>query len=1053
MRNASLTVFRLITSLLFLVIVCHGQEAKPDTTADQTALRQLVTDYFGTYPKRDASATMSFWSAKSPTYDSRKKVMEARNAERDNIQINNFSVRHVNVDGDHAFARVEFELTARIISTGKPAPDPAWSTSTVRYVKEDGQWKIWAHEDGYAVLAQELIDAKTSDAREQLLASEHAEFIPNIIFPLLTIGSNITTEAKYSEAHDILGFGLSLAEKYKKQTLSVYFICRIADVYRYEGNFNDALQQVERARQLSEQWNDKTALFAAYEFSGIIYFAMGEPTESTEYLQKAYDLRETSKATNIRTAEILDSMGACAYLEGNYGKSLELYQKAAEWRKEPEGLLAESSPWNNIGAVYLMTGEYDLALKFFNLSLQWNVQRNRTEMVSLVMGNIGNLYHMREQYDDSLKYFQQSLIYAEQVKAKPRIAWSLQGVSNQYEALGNYDTAQEYLEKAAKLSDEIGQQALSASILANMAELQAKHGKYPEAIANAQRGAELAKKVNDREDVINAHAAEGQAYFKIKQFPQAKKAFAEAIATTESMRADFGSPEEQRGHFLESKLGAYLGMIDLLYTEGKPDEALAMAERAKGRVLLDVLQNGRSKTSKLLTPAERTQEERYLRELTTLNMQLQNALLENKPNQSEVDQLKDKLEKARFDREAFQTGLYAAHPELKVRRGEVDAFDLKHASALIPDSRTAIVEYVAMDDKTLVFVLTKGNSGAADVKVYTLPAGQKELTKSVNDFRERLARRDLSFRGPAQQLFKQLLQPAESQLADKKRLIIVPDGPLWELPFQALILANGHYLIERSAIASVPSISVLYEMERRNLEANRNQTKGKLLAYGNPTIGQDTISRVNMTLRDERLTPLPEAEVEVNSVAKIYGAKESKVNIGAAADEARFKADAGEYRILHLATHGILNNYSPMYSHIVLSRDEKGEEDGLLEAWEIMNLDLKADLVVLSACETARGKYGAGEGIIGLSWALFVAGAPTSVVSQWKIDSVSTTQLMVSFHNELTATDAKGNALFTKAEALQKADLKLLESKQYQHPFYWAGFVVMGDGFQPLRKH
>src|SRR5262249_17971304 len=154
-----------------------------------------------------------------------------------------------------------------------------------------------------------------------------------------------------------------------------------------------------------------------------------------------------------------------------------------------------------------------------------------------------------------------------------------------------------------------------------------------------------------------------------------------------------------------------------------------------------------------------------------------------------------------------------------------------------------------------------------------------------------------------------------------------------------------------------------FEMERRNLEADRNQTKGKLLAYGNPTIGQDTISRVNMTLRDERLTPLPEAEVEVNSVARIYGAKESKVNIGAAADEARFKADAGEYRILHLATHGILNNYSPMYSHIVLSKDEKGAEDGLLEAWEIMNLDLKADLVVLSACETARGKYGAGEGI------------------------------------------------------------------------------------------
>jgi CHAT domain-containing protein len=117
----------------------------------------------------------------------------------------------------------------------------------------------------------------------------------------------------------------------------------------------------------------------------------------------------------------------------------------------------------------------------------------------------------------------------------------------------------------------------------------------------------------------------------------------------------------------------------------------------------------------------------------------------------------------------------------------------------------------------------------------------------------------------------------------------------------------------------------------------------------------------------------------------------------------------------------------------------------LLEAWEILNLDLKADLAVLSACETARGRIGAGEGMIGLTWALFVAGVPTTVVSQWKVRSDSTAELMVEFHRLLQARDAKGAPRLSRAEALRQAALKLLNSSQYRHPFFWAGFVLVGD--------
>src|SRR5262249_23275751 len=156
---------------------------------------------------------------------------------------------------------------------------------------------------------------------------------------------------------------------------------------------------------------------------------------------------------------------------------------------------------------------------------------------------------------------------------------------------------------------------------------------------------------------------------------------------------------------------------------------------------------------------------------------------------------------------------------------------------------------------------------------------------------------------------------------------------------------------------------------------------------------------------------------------ELYGARQSKVYTGAEAREERVKAEAPGYRVLHFATHGILDTTSPMYSHLVLSQQaDHSEEDGLLEAWEVMDLDLNADVVVLAACETARGRVSAGEGLIGMSWAFFVAGSPTTVASQWKVESTSTTQLMLEFHRNLKA-GIQGPTRISKAKALQLASL------------------------------
>jgi CHAT domain-containing protein len=213
------------------------------------------------------------------------------------------------------------------------------------------------------------------------------------------------------------------------------------------------------------------------------------------------------------------------------------------------------------------------------------------------------------------------------------------------------------------------------------------------------------------------------------------------------------------------------------------------------------------------------------------------------------------------------------------------------------------------------------------------------------------------------------------------------------------------------------------------------------LAVGNPLSGSETGRRERSRLSNHNFDPLPEAGEEVKALGRLYGASRSKIYVGNQAREDLLKTEAGNASILHFTTHGTLNNASPMYSYLTLAEGGPND-DGLLEAWELMQLDLKAELAVLSACETARGRIGAGEGMIGFSWAMFIAGVPSIVVSQWKVESAGTRDLMVNFHRGLIGSPRTKPA---KSEALRQAALKLMRNPETSHPFYWAGFVLVGD--------
>jgi CHAT domain-containing protein len=535
------------------------------------------------------------------------------------------------------------------------------------------------------------------------------------------------------------------------------------------------------------------------------------------------------------------------------------------------------------------------------------------------------------------------------------------------------------------------------------------------------------------------------------------------------MRARAAGQEQVRAWFLEGKLEPYHLMVELLTKQHREIEALHYAERAKCRTLLEVMQGGKSNVSSVITPDEREKERKLNAEIVLLNTQLYTERLRSQSDPVRLAQITTTLEKARLDYQTFKDAIYESYPELRMRSAGTPSFTSMDASELLSEPETALLEFVVMDEKTYLFIISSsdsnpqyGNRPRVHIKSFSIAVKRSELKVLVDTFRERVASPHLTGHQAARKLNSLLLGPASTLLADMNNLIVLPDGVLWDLPFQALRTQADRYLIEDHSISYAPSLSVLREVIKKrrkdtgNMQFQRRQDpRPHLLAFGNPQLSRGTIEQVTTIHRSEKLLPLPEAEREVIALKQLYGANSSRVYIGKAAREQNAKREIGQYRVLHFATHSILDPVNPMYSNIVLTGGDGSKEDGLLEAWEIMKLNLTADIAVLSSCETARGRIGAGEGVIGMSWAFFVAGCPTTVVSQWQVDSRSTTALMIDFHKNLwlgskhlrkTNSRSTSSRRVTKAEALRQAMLKLMKDKRFKSPYYWAGFVVIGDG-------
>ena len=1063
--------------VIILCILASLHPLHPSVPSDEADLRALVERFFAAYAQKDLDGFMALWSEKSPEFAARKQTMPQRFAAWD-YAFANFAFSRVKVEagevirGDAASLtaslRVAVESTTVNVQTKRRQKQQL--VRNFAFVKEGDVWKVWREASAFEDLTDALVAAKTEEERAALLAGEKELVTGELRRVLLNQGNRLFNQSNYPQALTVYRLAQDIAEQIGDQAGIAFTLYNKGEVHRLLSNYPQALEAYQKAQMTFEALGNQERFAATLNSMGLIHFSQGNYAQAMEFYQKSLTLKEAleDKAGAART---LLNIGNVHLSQGNYGQAMEFYQKSLTLKEALRDKAGTAQTLNNIGNVCASQGNYAQALEVYQRSLKMGEDIGDRAGTAITLNNIGNVHASQGSHAQALEFLQKSLTLKEALGDKEGIAITLNNIGGVHKKQAHYGQALEFYQKGLTLAEAIGVSEITSLCYRGIGDVYRAQGNMEKALV----------------------------------------AYRNAITTIESMRGQVAGGEQERQRFFEDRVAVYHAMVEVLIEQYRRVgdtsllEALAYAERAKARVLVDVLQSGKVNVTKAMTTDEQEKERKLNNELVSLNTQIY-----REKDDTRRDDLKARLQKTRLDYEAFQTSLYALHPELKVQRGETKPVTLDEMRALLPDPKTALLEFVVTEDKTYLFVVSMQLPVTSDqprrspeprtpnpkpvLKVYALDIKRDDLAKRVSEFREEVSDPNRPV-DSARPLYDLLLKPAQAQAQGKTTLVIVPDGVLWDLPFQALQPQEGRYLLEDCTLFYAPSLTVLREMMKQwshgvleqrshgNKKANtptlQHSNTPTLLAFGNPTLGQRAVERTEFVKRDANLKPLLEAEKEVKALAQLYGAGRSKVYVGADAHEERVKAEAGKYRVLHFATHGILNDVSPMYSHLLLAQSASQRvngstsdalrphqrdgsslthlpiapltqgEDGLLEAWELMKMDLKADAVVLSACETARGRVGAGEGIIGLTWALFVAGCSTTVVSQWKVADDSTRQLMVELHRQLKFQIPISET--TKSEigvagALRQAALKLRQSRQYRHPFYWAGFVVVGSG-------
>jgi CHAT domain-containing protein len=518
---------------------------------------------------------------------------------------------------------------------------------------------------------------------------------------------------------------------------------------------------------------------------------------------------------------------------------------------------------------------------------------------------------------------------------------------------------------------------------------------------------------------------------------QAARFFCDAAATLDKQGTRLGGTSETVTRFRAHYYLYYHDCISTLVDTQRPQEAFAVFERSRARSLLNLLAE-RDLDFAADAPAELLRE-RALNAAEYDRTQAAVSELAPAKDGQRIDALLQKMRELNTQREEIAARIRKSSPRLAALQYP-QPLDLQGARQAL-DPGTVLLAYSTGETESLVFVLQSGQDDPG-FSVHRLAVGQEELRKRVNAFRSLIERRSETAAEAAADLYEILLGPANKAIVLSKRVLIVADGPLHMLPFAAL-RRDGRYLAEWKPSCTIASATLYAELRRRT--STRGQHAVQIALFGDPNSrgsGGTEEELKHAQRRGFQLNPLPASRDEVKKIADLYATGSRIVYLGAEATEEHAKALNTDIRYVHFATHGLLDEQFPLNSALVLSIPDAAsgaQENGLLQAWEIFEqVRLNADLVTLSACETALGSELGGEGLIGLTRAFQYAGARTVLASLWSVEDSSTADFMQRFYRHLKGGESED-------AALQAAQIEQLQGEQYRLPFYWAGFELAGS--------
>jgi CHAT domain-containing protein/tetratricopeptide (TPR) repeat protein len=820
------------------------------------------------------------------------------------------------------------------------------------------------------------------------------------------------------------------------------------------------LRELEEAMNLAKQAlaaarlaGDRRQEAQAINLTGDAYYYQNEYARALEYFRAALQMKRELGDREGEANALKDAGITCRGL-GRYDEALELLNSALEIFQEQQCDFPVVVALMEMATSYTSVGAYHLAVDAYEQSLRIAREKNYSGPIFNANTRLGYFYLELNEGERALAHFREALSIAERLRPARDQAWAQMGIGNALAALGRTDAAIEATRRAIRLNSQSGS---ARQVADNFRDLGFMHlERDPRAAADYfLRALSIHEKYGNRL-VWSPYTGLGQAYRRMNDPARAISYFEKAIELLESLRGQLAS-EQHRAAFSGKYHDVYQQLIEVLVEQhdrdpgaGHDRRAFEISERIKGRAMLESIAEARQESGR---GGARKLDGRSLA-LNKRIAELQKRLLQGDVAKDERRQIVEELGDSERELDALA---------VEVKRGGGDYSPPGGIGSLTPDEarallddRAAVVAYQIMRNRAVAFVIT-----ADSFHVRGLESSPAVLTACVENYVDLVAREtEEGWQEISRRLYRELVAPLRKLIPSSvNRLVVVPDGVLHYLPFESLIEDDGsdpphgssgaapRYLLEDYTISYSPSVSLLAEL--RAAAAPPEDDRADLALFADPDLarlrpvssgrrGGSEWARVLYANEGLEIEPIPFSAAEARAIIR-YGGKGSSAYIGREASERHAKTDRlDRFRVIHFATHGLVSQQRPARSALVLSSSADDGEDGFLQAREIYNLKLNSDLVVLSACQTARGRLLAGEGVEGLAQAFFYAGAKSVVASLWDINDRRTTAFMERFYLRLSEG-------LPKAEALRAAKLDLLREGREADPRHWAAFVLIGE--------